>query len=121
MEKAQTRAMQKIVEVARKHKDWQLAALAVRVKLDAFTKVKAAMDKMLAELKAQQKAESEKGEACKKELDATEDKIKEATNTKEDLDQTHTGLTNELEALAADVATLKKEISDMEVALKEAG
>ena len=32
---------------------WNLLALAVRVKLDAFTKDKAAMDKMLAELKLQ--------------------------------------------------------------------
>lgn len=120
-EKAKNAAMQRILATAKRSKNWALASLAVQVKLDAFTKVKAAMDKMLAELQTQQKAEYEKGEACKQELDATEDKITVGTNTKEDLDQKHTGLTNELEELSADEATLKKEVADMEVALKQAG
>merc|ERR1719355_417694 len=101
--------MKRILKVSKAHKNWLLASLAVRVRLDAFTKVKAAMDKMLAELQTQQKAEYEKGEACKKELDETEDKIKVATNEKEDLDMKHTELSNELAALAADIKSLKKE------------
>jgi len=113
--------MQRILSIAKKNKNWALASLAVTVRLDAFTKVRAAMDKMVAELQEQQKAEYEKAESCKKELDTTEDKIKEATNTKEDLDMKHTELSNELEALAADTAALKKEVGDMEVALKDAG
>jgi len=120
-ERAKTAAMQRILTTAKKNKNWSLASLAVRVRLDAFTKVKAAMDKMLAELRSQQQAEYEKGEACKKDLDATEDKIKEATNTKEDLDSKHTELSNNLETLAADIAALKKETADTEVALKSAG
>jgi len=113
--------MKRILATAKKSKNWALASLAVQVRLDAFTKVKAAMDKMLAELAAEQKAEYEKGEACKKELDETEDKIKVATNEKEDLDMKHTELSNELAALAADIKSLKKEVADMEVSLKEAG
>jgi len=120
-EQAKTAAFKRILVTAKKNKNWALASLAVRVRLDAFTKVKAAMDKMLAELQEQQKAEYEKGEACKKELDETEDKIKVATNTKEDLDMKHQELTGELESLATDIATLKKEVAEMEVALKEAG
>jgi hypothetical protein len=120
-EKAKTAAMKRILATAKKSKNWALASLAVQVRLDAFTKVKAAMDKMLAELAAEQKAEYEKGEACKKELDETEDKIKVATNEKEDLDMKHTEVSNELEALAADIKSLKKEVADMEVSLKEAG
>merc|ERR1719364_534004 len=107
--------------MSRKSGNWALASLAVSVRLDAFTKVKAAMDKMVAELTAQQKAEYEKNEVCKKELDETEDKIKVATNEKEDLDMKHTELSNELAALAADIKSLKKEVADMEVSLKEAG
>jgi len=120
-ERAKNSAMQRILSIAKKNKNWALASLAVTVRLDAFTKVRAAMDKMVAELQEQQKAEYEKAESCKKELDTTEDKIKEATNTKEDLDMKHTELSNELEALAADTAALKKEVGDMEVALKDAG
>lgn len=120
-EKAATHAMQRIVEVARKHRNWQLASLAVRVKLDAFTKVKKAMDKMLAELQAQQKEEYEKNEACKKEIDATEDKIKEGEQTKDDLNGKHTDLTNTLKRLASQSDELKTEVAEMEVALKAAG
>jgi len=120
-ERAKTAAMKRILSAAKKSKNWALASLAVTVRLDAFTKVKAAMDKMLAELKAQQKAEYAKWEECKKEIDETEDKIKEGENTKEDLDQKHSDLTNTLEALSADTAKLKGEVADMEVALKKAG
>jgi len=120
-EQVQSRAMQKIMQVARKHKNWQLASLAVTVKLDAFTKVKKAMDKMTAELQAQQKAEYEKNAACKKEIDTTEDKIKEGENTKEDLDNKHADLTNTLERLANQISELSTEVSEMEVSMKQAG
>merc|ERR1719199_447572 len=113
--------MQRIVEVARRHKNWQLASLAVSVKLDAFTKVKAAMDKMLAELKVQQQAEYDKNEACKQELDATEDKITVAENTKADLDDTHKDLSNTLAKLADQIAKLKADVAENEVSLKQAG
>jgi len=120
-EKATTRAMQRIVEVAKKHKNWQLASLALHVKLDAFTKVKAAIDKMLAELKVQQSEEYDKNEACKKEIDATEDKIKVGEQTKADLDNTHQDLTNTLERLANQIKELETEVSENEVSLKQAG
>jgi len=120
-QKMATHAMNRIMEVARKHKNWQLASLAVTVKLDAFTKVKAAMDKMFVELKAQQKAEYDKNEACKKDIDATEDKITVGGNTKEDLDSKHKDLTNTLARLARQSDELKAEVAEMEVSLKEAG
>jgi len=120
-EKATTRAMQKIVQVARKHKNWQLASLAVHVKLDAFVKVKEAMDKMMKELKAQQKEEYEKHEQCKVDLDQTEDKIKEKTQTKADLDSKHQDLVNTLAQVASDIERLQKEVADMQVSLKQAG
>jgi chromosome segregation ATPase len=120
-EKASTRAMQRIVLVAKKHKNWQLASLALKVKLDAFVKVKAAMDKMLGELKAQQKAEYEKNEACKTAFDQTEDKIKVGEQEKADLDNTHQDLTNTLERLADQIKELQAEVAENEVSLKEAG
>merc|ERR1712146_281272 len=76
MDRAAERAMKRLAAIAKRHKNWSLAALAVRTRLDAFTKVKAAMDKMTAELEAQQKNDYEKNEQCKKDLDTTEDNIK---------------------------------------------
>merc|ERR1719263_1242251 len=106
---------------SKKHRSWLLASLAVQVKLDAFTKVKEAMDKMLTELAAQQKAEYAKWETCKDDIDSTEDKIKEGLITKRDLNTQHTDEVNTLEALNQDIDELKKEESDMEVSLKKAG
>merc|ERR1719401_33442 len=120
-EKATTRAMQRIVQTARKHRNWALASLAVRVKLDAFTKVKEAMDKMLAELKEQQKAEYAKWESCKKELDETEDKIKAGAQTKADLEAKHKDVSNTIASLSDEIAKLEKEVAEMQVSLKEAG
>jgi len=40
--------------VGRKNKNMALVAMAVRVRLDAFTKVKASMSKMMGALKTQQ-------------------------------------------------------------------
>merc|ERR1719253_813025 len=69
-------AMKKILRAAHRHQNWALATLAVRVRLDPFTKVHEAMDKMLADLKEQQKAEVKKMDYCKTEIDTTEDAIK---------------------------------------------
>mmetsp|Transcript_62646 Transcript_62646/g.97497 ORF Transcript_62646/g.97497 Transcript_62646/m.97497 type:complete len:723 (+) Transcript_62646:27-2195(+) len=120
-QKAVSRAVQRIVQVARKYRNWQLASLSVRLKLDAFTKVKEAMDKMLVELKAQQKAEYEKWVTCKKEIDETEDRIKEKEQIKEDLDSKHKELTNTLALLAKQISQLEAEVAEMEVSLKQAG
>jgi myosin heavy subunit len=120
-EKATTRAMQRIVQVARKHKNWQLASLAVHMKLDAFVKVHEAMDKMLVQLKEQQKAEYAKWESCKADLDQTEDKIKTKTQTKDDLTSKHKDLTNTLATVGTEIDRLQTEVAEMQVALKEAG
>jgi len=119
--RAMQQAMWKVLRVARKNKDLVLASLAIRANLDAFTKVKAMMDKMLAELQAQQKAEYEKWELCKTEIDTTEDKIKEATWTKEDLEETKLGLENTIETLKGEIEALKDDVAAMEQALKKAG
>merc|ERR1719191_2132897 len=106
---------------SKKQKSWALAGLAVRVKLDGFTKVKAAMDKMLAELKTQQKTEYEKNEQCKKDIDATEDKIWDGKVVKRDLGTKHGDLENTLKKLSVDMDELKKQVGENEVSLKQAG
>merc|ERR1719352_13686 len=118
-ERAKNKAMQRILMTSKKHKSWMLASLAVRVKLDAFTKVKAAMDKMLAELKSQQKAEYAKWETCKGDLDTTEDKIWNGKVEKRDLASKHQDVTNSIETLTQSIKDLKKEVAEAEVSLKQ--
>merc|ERR1740138_1481142 len=79
------------------------------------------MDKMTVQLKKQQKEEYDKHEFCKKEIDETEDLLKVHTLTKGDLDEKHLALTDKILSLKKDIDTLKKEVADMEVSLKEAG
>merc|ERR1719271_1748658 len=106
-EKARSKAMQRILMMSKKHKNWQLASLAVKVKLDAFTKVKKAMDTMLAELKTQQKAEYEKWETCKKDIDSTEDKIWNGKVEKRVLVDKHKDIENTLQVANSDIDELK--------------
>merc|ERR1719390_220230 len=120
-EKVKNKVMQKILMMAKKHKSWQLASLAVNVKLDAFTKVIAACDKMLAELKSQQKAEYSKWETCKKDIDTTEDKIWNGKVEKRDLAAKHKDIVNTLKVLNKDIDDLKTETAEAEVSLKQAG
>jgi len=120
-QRAKNSAVRHLFIKARKHKDWVLASLAVRTQLDSFAKVKVMMDKMVAELKEQQKAEYEKWEFCKKEIDQTEDKIKEATEENDDLHELKTKLENTITTLTSEIKQLKEEVANMEVGLKQAG
>merc|ERR1719359_632013 len=76
---------------------------------------------MLAELKTQQKNEYDQFELCKKNIDETEDKIKVEDRTKLDLADKNKDLTNTLATLNDEIKTLKQEVSDQEVGLKQAG
>jgi len=115
------KAMDRLMKVAKKQNNWILLSLAVRTRLDAFTKVKEAMDKLMAELKKQQSDEVAKYDQCNKEIDETEDSIKVANNKKDDLDDAHKDLTNQLTTLSDEIKTLQQEVYDMEVSLKKAG
>eukprot|EP00429_Kryptoperidinium_foliaceum_P050495 CAMPEP_0176106300 /NCGR_PEP_ID=MMETSP0120_2-20121206/53345_1 /TAXON_ID=160619 /ORGANISM="Kryptoperidinium foliaceum, Strain CCMP 1326" /LENGTH=732 /DNA_ID=CAMNT_0017440423 /DNA_START=78 /DNA_END=2276 /DNA_ORIENTATION=- len=120
-ERAVSRVVSRIAKIAKAHKNWALVGLAVRVRLDAFTKVKEAMDKMHAELAKQQKEEYAKWELCKKEIDRTEDDIKVGEHLKEDLDEQHLQLVNQIDQLNSEIEALKKEEQELMVALKQAG
>jgi len=98
----------------------QLAAMAVQVQLDAFTKVKKAIDDMVADLKTQQADEVKKKDHCNSELDENEKMTYTTKEKKADLEDKIAGLEATLEKLAEEIAAAKKEIADMEVAIKQA-
>jgi len=118
---AVTRAMKMILGQARKHSNWMLATLAVRVRLDPFTKVHEALDKMLAELKEQQKAEVTKMDFCKKEVDTIEDTIKTKSQDREDLEGKKLSLENSVASLDVEIAAMQAQVADLQVSLKTAG
>jgi chromosome segregation ATPase len=94
--------------------------MAVDVKLDAFTKVKAAMDKMIQELKAQQSEEVKLKEFCTTELNENE---KQTLSTNQHLTDTNTkieGLTATISTLSKEIEAAKKEIVTTKVEIKKA-
>merc|ERR1719299_96029 len=117
---ARTLAVSRILQTAKKTKNFQLATLAVSTQLDKFTKVKEAMDKFMEELKKQQKDEYEKNEFCKKEIDANEDSTKVKTHEKNDLEDLHEELEGKISVLTKDIEALNTEIGEMHVSLKRA-
>merc|ERR550537_1285801 len=118
---ARTLAVSRILQTAKKTKNFQLANLAVSTQLDKFTKVKEAMDKFMEELKKQQKDEYEKNEFCKKELDTNEDTTKVKAREKEDLDDKLADTENDIKKFTAEIEAEKKEVAEMKVSLKRAG
>merc|ERR1719324_2317694 len=118
---ARTRAQARILQTAKRTKNFQLATLAVGTQLDKFTKVKEAMDKFMEELKKQQKDEYEKNEFCKKEIDANEDTSKVKTQEKEDLEDKLADTENDIKKLTSEIEAEKTEVAEMKVSMKRAG
>merc|ERR1719412_3199433 len=79
------------------------------------------MDKMLAQLQKQQAEEYDKNEKCKKDIDVTEDSIKEGEHLKPDLAEKHQMLTDTISTLKTEIEELKADVKAMEISLKAAG
>jgi hypothetical protein len=98
----------------------QLATLAVSVSLDTFTKVKAMMDKMVADLKTEQSEEVKFKANCGSEFDSNEKSTQKKQEEKADLEANIESLSKLIETLNGEIATAKTSISDSEVAIKKA-
>merc|ERR1719321_1633555 len=101
--------------------DTQLSQMAVDVKLDAFTKVKAAMDKMVQELKAQQAEEVKLKEFCTTELNENE---KQTYSTNQHLTDTNAkieGLEATIGTLTKEIEAAQEEIASTQIEIKKAG
>merc|ERR1719198_1716622 len=98
----------------------QLSTLAVTVGLDSFTKIKEAMDKMVAELKVEQEEEVKFKTYCTKELDLNEKQTYESTEQKEDLEALIAKLTKLIKTLGEEIASANAQIADTETAILKA-
>merc|ERR1719405_197703 len=92
----------------------RLAALAARVRLDAFTKVKAAIDDMIAALLKEKADEIKHKDFCTQGLN---DNARAQELKARDIDD----LEAEIEKLTKSIATLEAEIAEMQTQLKRAG
>merc|ERR1719420_927271 len=98
----------------------QLAQLTVSVQLDAFTKVKEAMDEMVKELKAQQAEEVKTKEFCIAEKNENEKQTYTKTEEKKDAEVHIETLATTIKKLTEGIAAAKKQIAETSVEVKKA-
>ncbi|CAK0863125.1 unnamed protein product [Prorocentrum cordatum] len=98
----------------------QLAMLATAVELDAFEKVKKAIDDMIVMLKRQTEDEVKKHDWCKAEFKENEMTTLKTDDRKADLEAKIAELASTIKALETDIAKATHDIEEAEVALQSA-
>eukprot|EP00421_Protoceratium_reticulatum_P019574 CAMPEP_0168384854 /NCGR_PEP_ID=MMETSP0228-20121227/14625_1 /TAXON_ID=133427 /ORGANISM="Protoceratium reticulatum, Strain CCCM 535 (=CCMP 1889)" /LENGTH=678 /DNA_ID=CAMNT_0008398033 /DNA_START=35 /DNA_END=2068 /DNA_ORIENTATION=+ len=107
--------------VASKFHNPRLATLAYRVRLDAFTRVKKAIDDMIAQLLKEKDDEVKHKAFCVEELNQNQLQTERKEREKQDLVAKIEDLELTIKTLAEAIAGLKAEIAEMQVQLKRAG
>merc|ERR1719149_224668 len=100
--------------VAKKLQNPRLATLAVRVRLDAFTRVKKAIDDMVAQL-------TKEKDFCVDEFNTNDLQTESKERSKQDLTAKIEDLEQTIKALTEAIDKLKAEIAEMQVQMKRAG
>merc|ERR1740120_323561 len=110
-----------ISQVAKKFNNPKLSTLAYQVKLDAFTRVKKAIDDMIAQLLKEKEDEIKHKDFCVDEFNTNQLQTEKKDREKQDLIAKVANLESTIEQLAEALKTLKAEIAEMQVQLKRAG
>jgi len=98
-----------------------IALLAASVQLDAFTKVKIEIDKMVVELKKQQTDEVTHRDWCVEELNGNKRSMAEGYEKKESLEMKKADLTKEIGELTAKIAETDAAMAETQKSMKRAG
>merc|ERR1719161_1677128 len=98
-----------------------LAALAIKVRLDAFKKAKQQIQAMIDELMKQQADEVQKKDMCIAEINSNEASTEAATRDKEEAIEKVEALDATIKTLVAEIEDLKKQVADGQTAMKRAG
>merc|ERR1712187_244469 len=106
---------------ARKLQNPRLATLAVRVRLDAFTRVKNAIDDRVAQLLKEKEDEIKHKDFCVDEFNTNELQTEKKEREKADLTAKIEDLEMTIKQLTEAIDALKAEIAEMQVQLKRAG
>jgi len=107
--------------VAKKLQNPRLATLAVRVRLDAFTRVKKAIDDMVAQLLKEKEDEIKHKDFCVEEFNTNELQTEKKEREKQDLTAKIEDLELTIKQLTEAIDQLKAEVAEMQVQLKRAG
>jgi len=110
-----------LTQAAHKFKDQNLYALAVSVRIDAFTEVKAKIQEMIDQLVKEKQDEIKLKDFCIEELNTNEAETEAKTRDKGDLTAKIEDLASSIDTLGKDIETLKAEVTELGVQLKRAG
>merc|ERR1719478_1145028 len=110
-----------LAAVAKKLQNPRLATLAVRVRLDAFTRVKKAIDDMVAQLLKEKEDEIKHKDFCTEEFNTNELQTEKKTRDKQDLTAKIEDLKMNIKQLGDAIADLKSQVAEDQVQLKRAG
>merc|ERR1719272_2361812 len=107
--------------VASKLNSPRLATLAVSVRLNAFTRVKKAIDDMVTQLTKEKEDEIKHKDFCVDEFNTNELQTEKKERAKSDATAKVEDLDGTIKALTAAIDTLKSEVAEDQVQLKRAG
>jgi len=107
--------------VAKKLNSPRLSAIAAKVRLDAFTKVKKAIDDMVAQLLKEKADEIKHKDFCVEEFNTNQLQTEKKDREKEDLIALIEDLELTIKTLTSEIETLKSEVAEMQVQMKRAG
>lgn len=116
-----TEASDILAAVARKHGSPAVAAIAVSVRLDAFTEVKQAIDDMVVDLKNEKSEEVKHRDYCIDNSNENEKSTAAKAHLKGRLEQKQTGLESEVKTLTDHIGDLNGQIDEMQTQLQRAG
>jgi len=119
-QKRRMQAARVLRSIAARTHNPELIALATSVELDAFTKVKKAIDDMLAMLKQQQIDEVTKHDWCNAELHETEMQTMKTEDLRADLISKEEVLTETIKRLTEEIESAKKQIAELQQMLQRA-
>merc|ERR1719240_1600548 len=119
--KRQADASKLLAGIAKKHNNPRLMTLAMNVKLDAFTKVKKAIDDMITQLLKEKQDEIKLKDFCRESFYQNEMATERKEREKEDLKKLIQDLEMTIDELTKAIETLKAEVAELNTQLKRAG
>lgn len=119
--KRRERASQLLAGVAQKVQDPKLSFLLTSVKLDDFTEVKKAIDKMIADLLKEKDDEIKTRDYCTEDLHQNQVMTEHKEREEQDVLAHMNGLSTTIGQLEAEMDTLKSDIENMQTEIASAG
>jgi len=110
-----------LTQAAMKFKNPKLSALATSVRLDAFTKVKAAIDDMITALTKEKEDEIKQKDFCVENINQNERAQELKARDISELESKIATLTSQIDGLTQSLAQLEAEIAEAQTQMKRAG